>query len=614
MNKKQVKTIALILLFTVIISFTWNYYLMVSHNKEMVLNKSRAFFEQILVTRSWNASHGGIYVPVTEQTLPNPYLEDSLRDIVTTGGMRLTKINPAYMTRQISEINNVHNDLQFHITSIKPLRPDNSADEWEKQALELFETGTLEKMEMVNNGDHKVYRYMAPLETEQSCLQCHAKQNYQFGDIRGGISVSFPATLYIARVKNQTFWLVFIHFFILAGGAFGLLFYYRMSVKYLSEIQQSNSELLQLNATKDKFFNIIAHDLKSPFNSIMGFSELLTDQIKEKDYEGIDEYAGIIEQSSKRAMDLLENLLEWSRSQTGRLEYNPEFFELGDFIEAATPVFDDVARQKSITIKRSLPRTIHVYADKHMISAVMRNLISNAIKFTRQDGEIKISAEKRANEIFVSVSDNGVGISTRRIDNLFRLDKSESTTGTAKEQGTGLGLILCKEFVEKHGGKIWVESEEGIGTTFYFTLPYHGDPVKETVVQQLATSDKTDQIRKLKILIAEDDEVSEMLIDSYVKSFAREILKAKTGGEAVEVCRTNPDIDLIWMDIRLPEMGGYEATRQIREFNSEVVIIAQTAYGLTGDKHKSIASGCNDYIAKPIDETELHALIQKYFR
>ncbi len=237
------------------------------------------------------------------------------------------------------------------------------------------------------------------------------------------------------------------------------------------QLEEKNEQLEEALIVKDKFFNIIAHDLKSPFNSLLGFSQLLVDQINEKDYDGIEQYANIMRQSSQNAMNLLTNLLEWSRTQIGRLEFIPEYFELVAFIEETTPVFDDVAGQKSITIKRSLPHNLPVFADKHMIGTVLRNLISNAVKFTRQGGEVIVSAQRDQNEVVVSVSDNGVGISARRIDNLFRLDKSESTAGTAKEQGTGLGLILCKEFVEKHGGKIWVESIEGKGSDFKFTMP-----------------------------------------------------------------------------------------------------------------------------------------------
>jgi len=237
------------------------------------------------------------------------------------------------------------------------------------------------------------------------------------------------------------------------------------------QLKINNTELQKLNAQKDKFFSIIAHDLRSPFNSIMGFSQLLVDQINEKDYEGIEQYARIIRQSSEHAMNLLTNLLEWSFSQTGRIEFKPEYFELINFLEKTIPVFDDVARQKSITITRSLPHNIPVYADKHMISTVLRNLISNAIKFTRQGGEVIVSAQRAKSEVIVSVKDNGVGIPKDQVDKLFRIDEGESTPGTNNEQGTGLGLILCKEFVEKHGGKIWVESTENAGSAFTFTLP-----------------------------------------------------------------------------------------------------------------------------------------------
>ena len=235
-------------------------------------------------------------------------------------------------------------------------------------------------------------------------------------------------------------------------------------------LRESEIKLRELNAQKDKFFSIIAHDLKSPFNGIMGFSELLTNQIKANNYEGIDEYAKIIRQSSQKAMDLLMNLLEWSLAHTGRMVFNPETFELVDLIGENRMLLEAIACQKAITINEVLPHEMIVFADKQMISAVLRNLISNAIKFTRQGGVINISAEKREKEVLVSVSDNGIGITPGRLEKLFRIDESDSTPGTNNEKGTGLGLILCKEFVEKHGGKMWVESMEKVGSTFYFTF------------------------------------------------------------------------------------------------------------------------------------------------
>ena len=236
-------------------------------------------------------------------------------------------------------------------------------------------------------------------------------------------------------------------------------------------LKQQTKELEELNATKDKFFTIIAHDLKSPFNSIMGFSEMLVEQVRDKTYDGIEQYANIILDSSQRALDLLMNLMDWARSQTGKMEFIPEYFELVNFIKDITSLFEDIAGQKSIIIKKDLPLNAPVFADHAMISTVIRNLISNAIKFTKPEGEITISAIEKPDQLIIMVKDSGIGISNDRIEKLFRLDETYSTPGTKDEKGTGLGLILCKEFIEKHGGKIWVESTPGEGSIFIFTIP-----------------------------------------------------------------------------------------------------------------------------------------------
>lgn len=236
-------------------------------------------------------------------------------------------------------------------------------------------------------------------------------------------------------------------------------------------LKESETRLRELNATKDKFFSIIAHDLKSPFTSIIGLSELLAEQVGKKDYDGIDEYANMIQSSSWRAMDLLTNLMEWSRSQTGRMEFNPVSINMVELIDEVTELLNDAALQKSITISRQLPASLVLLADKPMINTVLRNLISNAIKYTNIGGKIEISAISREKELEVTVSDNGVGIKQEALGKLFLIAESRSTPGTQDEDGTGLGLILCKDFVSKHGGNIWVESEPGNGSRFVFTIP-----------------------------------------------------------------------------------------------------------------------------------------------
>lgn len=236
-------------------------------------------------------------------------------------------------------------------------------------------------------------------------------------------------------------------------------------------LKESEARLRELNATKDKFFSIIAHDLKNPFNTIIGFSDLLTRKIQERDYEGIAGYSRMIGNSSQRAMDLLTNLLKWACIQTGRIDFIPECIDMVELTSDVIKLLSNLARQKSIAITTRFPPLVFVMADKEMISTVLRNLISNAVKFTNPGGEIVISAKPKQKEWVITIADNGVGIKKETINKLFRIDQSYSTMGTQNEKGTGLGLLLCKEFIEKHNGRIWIESEEGQGSKFHFSVP-----------------------------------------------------------------------------------------------------------------------------------------------
>jgi PAS domain S-box-containing protein len=238
----------------------------------------------------------------------------------------------------------------------------------------------------------------------------------------------------------------------------------------ITERKEMENKLIELNATKDKFFSIIAHDLRSPFNSIVGYSEILVEQIRQKEMDQIEQYAEIILQSSHRAMDLLMNLMEWSRAKTGRMEFTPKIFDLIILINENVILLNNIASKKSIRIVVNLPISARVFADPSMISTIIRNLISNAIKFTEEGGEILISTKMRRNKLLVSVSDTGIGIDEDRLRKLFCIDENSSTLGTQNEKGTGLGLILCNEFMEKHSGSIEVESEPGKGSVFSFEL------------------------------------------------------------------------------------------------------------------------------------------------
>jgi len=233
----------------------------------------------------------------------------------------------------------------------------------------------------------------------------------------------------------------------------------------------TNEELHKANISKDKFFSIIAHDLKSPFNSILGFSELLSDEFDNFDMEEKKSFAHNINEASLAAVKLLENLLEWARMQTGKIEFNPKNIDLSNIVVETLSLLHSFAHSKNIKLTSSIGFNTMVFADENMIKTVMRNLVSNAIKFTPVGGEVKIMSVNKENTIEISVKDNGVGISQEDVELLFQIDKSFKRVGTNNETGTGLGLILCKEFVERNGGSIHIESTPGIGSIFTFTLP-----------------------------------------------------------------------------------------------------------------------------------------------
>jgi signal transduction histidine kinase len=236
-------------------------------------------------------------------------------------------------------------------------------------------------------------------------------------------------------------------------------------------LKESEKQLLQLNVDKDRFISILGHDLKSPFNNILGFSEILTDEINSLNKDEIEDISYNINKSAKITNKLLEDILMWARTQQRNIPFKPQKLDFADICKNILEILNPGAYAKNITVYYSVADNINVYADIDMLKTIILNLVSNAIKFTNSGGRININAEENSGNVIISVSDNGVGITPDNLAKLFDISEVITTKGTAKETGTGLGLLLCKEFVEKHGGKIWVESEVGKGSDFKFTLP-----------------------------------------------------------------------------------------------------------------------------------------------
>ncbi|PKP36815.1 MAG: hypothetical protein CVT98_07010 [Bacteroidetes bacterium HGW-Bacteroidetes-15] len=241
--------------------------------------------------------------------------------------------------------------------------------------------------------------------------------------------------------------------------------------KQAKELEKQRTELEALNSTKDKFFAIIAHDLKNPFSTVLGLSELLAREFETFDSDSLKNFITQIYKYSNNTFNLLENLLQWSMLQTGRMPLRPRIVSLKSIIEENIDILSGNATHKDVSIEVVASNDSTAYVDSNQITTVVRNLLSNAIKFTPSKGKILISVESHGEMWKISVKDNGVGISEKDLNRLFHIDSNPTKIGTAQETGTGLGLILCKEFVERNGGTIWVESGEGKGSAFYFTVP-----------------------------------------------------------------------------------------------------------------------------------------------
>ncbi|MDZ7738231.1 MAG: ATP-binding protein [Bacteroidales bacterium] len=370
---------------------------------------------------------------------------------------------------------------------------------------------------------------------------------------------------------------------------------------------------------KSAFLANMSHEIRTPMNGILGFTEML--KTLKLEGEEQQDYINIIEESGIRMLNIINDIISISKIESQQTEVSVSETNVNEQLEYIYHFFRVESEKKKLHLsyKAALNRDeAFIWTDREKVYAVLTNLVKNAIKFT-QTGSIEFGYLKKDGFFEFYVKDSGPGIPAEQKEMIFERFRQGSQAYTRSQEGAGLGLSISKAYVEMLGGKIWVESIAGqngnsSGATFFFTIP--DQPQKETdhatrgAGADIATKNET---RKLNILIVENDEVSKMLLIKMLEGLSRKLLRAENGVEAVEVCRENPDIDLVLMDINLKVKDGYEATRKIREFNKEVVIIAQTAYALVGDREKSIAAGCNNYISKPIDRVSLRAMINNYF-
>ncbi|MEI7525227.1 MAG: ATP-binding protein [Mariniphaga sp.] len=400
---------------------------------------------------------------------------------------------------------------------------------------------------------------------------------------------------------------------------------YYMAITDISKHKQILQELTiakelaeKSDRLKSAFLANMSHEIRTPMNGILGFAELLkTDGLKS---EEIHEYLGIIETSGARMLNIINDIVDISKIESGLMEIDLKESNINVQLEFLYTFFKPEAEAKGISLSYTtgLPsKESTINTDREKVFAILTNLIKNALKFTHK-GSIEfgysVETEHAQSLLKFFVKDTGIGIPKEKQEAIFERFIQADITNSRAYQGAGLGLTISQTYVEMLGGKLWVESEEGEGSQFYFTLPIQSQSEEKLIdIKSVSAELLENRIKQLNVLIVEDIFESSRYLEIIVRSFTKVIIKATTGVEAVAVCRNNPDIDLVLMDIQMPEMNGYEAVQEIRTFNPEVVIIAQTAYAQRGDREKAIAAGCTEYLAKPISKTDLIALINNYF-
>jgi len=400
---------------------------------------------------------------------------------------------------------------------------------------------------------------------------------------------------------------------VVGGSCFGS----NITDRKLSEIElyRAKEKAEESDRLKSAFLANMSHEIRTPMNGILGFSELL----KNPELTGGEqqEYISIIEKSGARMLNIINNIVDISKIEAGLMKLAIGESNINDQMEYIYSFFKPEVEAKGIkfAFRNTLPvKDSIIYSDREKNFAILANLVKNAIKYT-EEGAIEFGCCKKGDFLEFYVKDTGIGIPIERQEAIFERFIQADIADKMARQGAGLGLSISKAYVEMLGGKIWVESIEGTGSTFYFTLPYAtGQKNQKELPYYKAGVEPTPDVAGLKILIAEDDETSEILLDIITNTIGNTVLKARTGFESVETYRNNPDVDLILMDIQLPGLNGYEATRQIRQLSKDVVIIAQTAFGLPGDREIAIKAGCNDYVTKPIIRSELLSLIKMHVK
>lgn len=388
----------------------------------------------------------------------------------------------------------------------------------------------------------------------------------------------------------------------------------RQVVKRTKELQQAKEKAEESDRLKTAFLANMSHEMRTPMNGIMGFTDMLKDP--DLSHEEMGKYLDIIQQSGQRMLNTVNDIIEISKIETGLVTLNPDRVDVNKSLKDLTSFFLPEAGKKGVilSMEKLVPKENSIIVtDKHKFESILSNLIKNAIKYTSR-GQIETGYDFKNDSIVFYIIDTGPGISESRQQAIFDRFVQADIEDKKAMGGSGLGLSIAKAYAEAMGGDLWLQKSDENGSEFRFRLPLGvmNAPIRISPDKEKEKSDKVPQ--NLTILVVEDDAASyEYMVRILAGITTKEVLWARDGIEAVDMFKNNPHIDLILMDMLMPNMSGFEATKRIRELDKEVVIIAQTALAMTGDKEQILASGCNDYISKPVFLQGLKQMISKYF-